>query len=352
MVTLKTVENELEDDLKDDLDELDIEITELDLEVDETDTELDVELLLKATADKPMQSAITRYLYDIHQFPRLSSDEEIELAKVIKVGVEAKALLTEANQAELTPIILAGQQAREKFINANYKLVVSVAKRFNYAVTASFGFLDIIQSGNLGLMIAVDRFDYTKGFKFSTYATAWIRQRIRRDLINTGQTIRIPVHMQDLITKINLYKNNNKSLTNEEIAKALDITVDKLIRVLRLQEEVSTVSLDQVIATEGGDANTILDMLPSDTLSPDKVDTIESRDQFVYKVLCTRLTDREHYVINRRYGLVDGKPVTLEVVGKELNVTRERIRQIEAKAMRKLRSERVKKSLANLLNEK
>jgi len=337
------------------LDELDIELDELDdLEITELSADFDIDDIdIEAALPKltGRQDELGTYLQDINRFPMLTQQEEVDLAKVMTIGKEAARMLTKDNQAELTPLIIDGQFAREKFINANYKLVVAVAKHYAKSVTASITFLDIIQSGNLGLMTAVDRFDYTKGFKFSTYATWWIRQRIRRDIINTAQTIRVPVHVQDWLSRIYNLQQQMPNISISEIANQLNLTKDKVDRLLQIQAERSVIYLDRALHTEDADG-AFLDVLPSDTMTPDNMHKLEALDEYVLEILLTRLTDREQYVITRRFGLLDNKPATLEVIAKEFDLTRERIRQIESKALRKLRAARVQNDLRDYLQAK
>jgi RNA polymerase primary sigma factor len=357
MVTLDEIKKEdleeEEDVVIDDLDELDAELDELDdldIEVEEgldiADIDIDSEV---STVAKSYKDDIGQYLDEIDHFPRLSREDEIELAKVIKAGIEAKGILTKDNEAELLPIINAGNTARDKFINANYKLVVAVAKRFMRACSASLTFLDIIQYGNLGLMTAVDRFDHTLGFKFSTYASYWIQQRIRREIINTSRTIRIPVHIHDWLAKIHNCRQQYPQISMAEMAEILETTVDRLDRLLHIQDNMGMVYLDQGRSDGDGEETSLLEFIASPSLSPAEINKIKELDNYVFEVLSTRLTDREQYIISRRFGLTDSKPATLEVLGKEFGVSRERIRQIESKAMRKLKSERVQQELRQYL---
>ena len=340
-----------EDDLEDELDDelaLDIEIEE------ELDIELDVQALLKPEVVASYPDELAHYLHDIATFSRISADEEIALAKLIKAGVEAKATLTDVNQVELAPIIKAGQAARNKFIEANYKLVVSIARKYYYACTTAVTFLDIIQSGNLGLMKAVDRFDHTKSIKFSTYATWWIRQHITRDLLNTAYAIRIPIHVQEIISKIyQLERSSATAPSIDELAEALKMSPHIIARTVHIRDTKNVTSLDKNTAAGDSDSEvSLLDAVPSDTLSPDKVHAAEELDQQLQDILSSKLTDREQYIIVRRFGLTDDRPVTLERLGDELGVTRERVRQIEAIALRKLRAPRVQTALRGLIYTK
>ncbi len=267
------------------------------------------------------------YLKDIGRVPLLSSEEEIELA--IRIG----------NNDE---------QAKKRLSEANLRLVVSIAKRY---VGRGMQFLDLIQEGNLGLIKAVEKFDYTKGFKFSTYATWWIRQAITRAIADQARTIRIPVHMVETINKVKkvssqlLHKNGHEP-TAEEIALELDMQVEKVREIMRVAQE--PVSLETPIGEE--EDSHLGDFIP-DEEAPAPADAASHtllKEQLA-EVLST-LTPREAKVLSLRFGLEDGHPRTLEEVGKEFDVTRERIRQIEAKALRKLRHPSRSKKLRDFLD--
>ncbi len=255
------------------------------------------------------------YLRDIGNVPLLTSEEEINLAmRIAENDEEAKKRLTEAN----------------------LRLVVSIAKRY---VGRGMQLLDLIQEGNLGLIKAVDKFDYTKGFKFSTYATWWIRQAITRAIADQGRTIRIPVHMVETINKVKktsslLLHRNGREPTAEDIAEELDMPVEKVREILRISQE--PVSLETPIGEE--EDSHLGDFIPDDdALSPDDAASSALLKEQIRQVLNNTLTPREAKVISLRFGLDTGVPMTLEDVGKEFNITRERIRQIEAKALRKIR---------------
>ena len=262
------------------------------------------------TVDDPVKV----YLKEIGRVPLLSSEEEIDLAIRIANG---------------------DVQAKQRLSEANLRLVVSIAKRY---LGRGMQFLDLIQEGNLGLIKAVDKFDYTKGFKFSTYATWWIRQAITRAIADQARTIRIPVHMVETINKVKkvqsqLLHQNGHEPTPDEIADELDLPVDKVREIMRVAQE--PVSLETPIGEE--EDSHLGDFIPDDG-APAPADAASHtmlRDQ-LSDVLST-LTPREEKVLRLRFGLEDGRSRTLEEVGKEFNVTRERIRQIEAKALRKLR---------------
>ena len=265
------------------------------------------------------------YLKDIGRVPLLSPEEEIELAiRIENNDREAKEILTKAN----------------------LRLVVSIAKKY---VGRGMMFLDLIQEGNLGLIKAVDKFDHSKGFKFSTYATWWIRQSITRAIADQGRTIRIPVHMVETINKVKKASNmllhrDGKEPTPEDIAKELGIGVDKVREILRISQE--PVSLETPIGEE--EDSHLGDFIPDeDALSPADAAAMTFLKTKVNEVLET-LTPREAEVLRLRFGLGEGTPQTLEEVGKAFNVTRERIRQIEAKALRKLRHPSRSKHLKDL----
>lgn len=262
------------------------------------------------TVDDPVKV----YLKEIGRVPLLSSEEEIDLAIRIANG---------------------DVQAKQRLSEANLRLVVSIAKRY---LGRGMQFLDLIQEGNLGLIKAVDKFDYTKGFKFSTYATWWIRQAITRAIADQARTIRVPVHMVETINKVKkvqsqLLHQNGHEPTPDEIADELDLPVDKVREIMRVAQE--PVSLETPIGEE--EDSHLGDFIPDDG-APAPADAASHtmlREQ-LSDVLST-LTPREEKVLRLRFGLEDGRSRTLEEVGKEFNVTRERIRQIEAKALRKLR---------------
>ena len=267
------------------------------------------------------------YLKDIGKVPLLSSEEEVDLAIRISNGDIA---------------------ARQRLSEANLRLVVSIAKRY---LGRGMQFLDLIQEGNLGLIKAVEKFDYTKGFKFSTYATWWIRQAITRAIADQARTIRIPVHMVETINKVKkvqsqLLHQNGHEPTPDEIADEIDMPVDKVREIMRVAQE--PVSLETPIGEE--EDSHLGDFIPdNDAPAPaDAASHTMLREQLA-DVLST-LTPREEKVLRLRFGLEDGRSRTLEEVGKEFNVTRERIRQIEAKALRKLRHPSRSKKLRDFLN--
>ncbi len=270
------------------------------------------------------------YLKEIGRVPLLTSEEEVQLAKDIQEGGPR------------------GERAKQRLSEANLRLVVSIAKRY---VGRGMQFLDLIQEGNLGLIKAVDKFDYTKGFKFSTYATWWIRQAITRAIADQARTIRIPVHMVETINKVKkvssqLLHENGHEPTADEISEALDMPVDKVREIMRVAQE--PVSLETPIGEE--EDSHLGDFIPDeDAPVPAEAASHTLLKEQLGSVLKT-LTPREAKVLSLRFGLDDGRPRTLEEVGKEFNVTRERIRQIEAKALRKLRHPSRSKKLRDFLD--
>ena len=282
----------------------------------------DVDILEGVSTEDPVRM----YLKEIGNVPLLSGEEEVELAKRVEQGDE---------------------EAKKKLTEANLRLVVSIAKKY---VGRGMQFLDLIQEGNMGLMKAVDKFDYTKGYKFSTYATWWIRQAITRGIADTGRTIRVPVHMVETINKTlrmtrTLLQELGREPTPEEVAARLNVPVARVREVLKISRD--PVSLDTPIGEE--DDSHLGDFIEDDTaLSPsDSAAFSMLREEL--KSALESLTDRERQVIELRFGLLDGRARTLEEVGKEFNVTRERIRQIEAKALRKLRHPSRSKRLKDFL---
>ncbi len=295
------------------------------------------------------------YLKEIGRVPLLTPEEEVNLALTIKAGSEAKEkydadpdALSEEEKAACLKAIKKGVAARKRLSEANLRLVVSIAKRY---VGRGMQFLDLIQEGNLGLIKAVEKFDHTKGFKSSPYATWWIRQAITRAIADQARTIRIPVHMVETINKVKkvssqLLHEQGKEPTAEEIAERLEMSVDKVREIMRVAQE--PVSLETPIGEE--EDSHLGDFIPDDEAPvPAEVASHTLLREQLSEVLDT-LTEREEKVLRLRFGLVDGRPRTLEEVGKEFNVTRERIRQIEAKALRKLRHPSRSKKLKDFLD--
>ncbi len=274
----------------------------------------DKELFEQALMDVGLDDPVKMYLKDIGRVPLLSADDEIELARRMQEGDE---------------------EARKRLSEANLRLVVSIAKRY---VGRGMLFLDLIQEGNLGGMKAVEQFDYQKGFKFSTYATWWIRQSITRAIADQARTIRIPVHMVETINKLTrvsrlLLQQTGREPTPEEIAVEMNISPERVCEIQKIAQD--PISLETPVGEE--EDSHIGDFLEDDkTQTPSDAVSFSMLKEKLVSVLDT-LTPREEKVLRLRYGIDDGKPKTLEEVGKEFNVTRERIRQIEAKALRKLR---------------
>ena len=298
----------------------------------------DIDFAAEAASDENLESSLSTegiaiddpvkvYLKEIGRVPLLSPEEEIDLAIRIKEGDEA---------------------AKKRLSEANLRLVVSIAKRY---LGRGMQFLDLIQEGNLGLIKAVEKFDYTKGFKFSTYATWWIRQAITRAIADQARTIRIPVHMVETINKVKkvssqLLHTNGHEPSAEEISAELDMPVDKVREITRVAQE--PVSLETPIGEE--EDSHLGDFIPDDDApAPQDAASHTLLKEQLADVLDT-LTPREEKVLSLRFGLEDGRSRTLEEVGKEFNVTRERIRQIEAKALRKLRHPSRSKKLKDFLD--
>ena len=300
------------------------------------DVAADAELIVEEASEIDIESTIPKsiavddpvrmYLKEIGKVPLLSADEEIELAKRMEKGDE---------------------EAKKRLCEANLRLVVSIAKRY---VGRGMLFLDLIQEGNLGLIKAVDKFDYTKGYKFSTYATWWIRQAITRSIADQARTIRIPVHMVETINKLirvsrQLLQTYGREPSPEEIAKDMGISVEKVREIQKIAQE--PVSLETPIGEE--EDSHLGDFIPDeDVPAPAEAAAFSMLKEQLVEVLDT-LTEREQKVLKLRFGLEDGRARTLEEVGKEFDVTRERIRQIEAKSLRKLRHPSRSKKLKDYL---
>ena len=305
--------DDIDDDMDDDIDKEDL---------DEVDIKEDLSVPKGINVDDPVRM----YLKEIGKIPLLTGDEEIELAKRMQEGDE---------------------EAKRQLAEANLRLVVSIAKRY---VGRGMLFLDLIQEGNLGLMKAVEKFDYKKGFKFSTYATWWIRQAITRAIADQARTIRIPVHMVETINKLvrvqrQLVQELGRDPSPEEIGKEMGMEVERVREIMKIAQE--PVSLETPIGEE--EDSHLGDFIPDDeVLAPAEAATFTMLREQLIDVLDT-LTPREQKVLRLRFGLDDGRARTLEEVGKEFEVTRERIRQIEAKALRKLRHPSRSKKLKDFL---
>jgi RNA polymerase primary sigma factor len=286
---------------------------------DEEEIVIEEQVYLDDIAD----DSVRLYLREIGKIPLLSAEEELALAQKVVSG---------------------DKRAKDKMAEANMRLVVSIAKRY---VGRGLDLLDLIQEGNTGLLRAVEKFDPDKGFKFSTYATWWIRQAITRAIADQARTIRIPVHMVETINKLlrtqrRLTQEYNREPTNEEIAAAMEIEVDKVEHIMKIKQDIS--SLDASVRDDEEDSVLADFIEDEDTISPEESATNQLLKEHV-KDMLGALTDREQKILKLRFGLEDGKSHTLEEVGQEFSVTRERIRQIEAKALAKLRKHKDAKKL-------
>lgn len=309
-------------------DDMDPDLFSEDEDADSED-EIDVEHIdLSVPEGIGVDDPVRMYLKEIGKVPLLSPDEEIELAKKIELGDE---------------------EAKKKLAESNLRLVVSIAKRY---AGRGMQLLDLIQEGNLGLIKAVEKFDYRKGYKFSTYATWWIRQAITRAIADQARTIRIPVHMVETINRLvrtqrQLIQKLGREATPEELAKELDMPVDRVREIMKISQD--PVSLETPIGEE--EDSHLGDFIQDNNVEvPADAATYTLLHEQLMDVLST-LTEREQKVLRLRFGLDDGRPRTLEEVGRQFNVTRERIRQIEAKALRKLRHPSRSKILKDYLDE-
>jgi RNA polymerase primary sigma factor len=290
-------------------------------------TEEEINLEAANFFDDISDDSVRLYLREIGKIPLLSAEEELALAQRVVAG---------------------DKHAKDKMAEANMRLVVSIAKRY---VGRGLDLLDLIQEGNTGLLRAVEKFDPDKGFKFSTYATWWIRQAITRAIADQARTIRIPVHMVETINKLlrtqrRLTQELNREPTNDEIAKAMEIEVDKVEHIMKIKQDIS--SLDASVHEDEEDSVLGDFIEDEDTVSPEESATSQLLKEHVKEML-NGLTEREQKIIRLRFGLEDGKNYTLEEVGQEFSVTRERIRQIEAKALAKLRKHKDAKKLHDYL---
>ena len=310
-----------------DADDTDNHTIETDEDEDEVSSEKKIAIDLSVDSGVNIDDPVRMYLKEIGRVPLLSADEEIVLAKQIEAGAQEDATYKD---------IQLSKKAKKKLVDANLRLVVSIAKRY---VGRGMLFLDLIQEGNLGLIKAVDKFDYTKGYKFSTYATWWIRQAITRAIADQARTIRIPVHMVETINKLirisrQLLQDKGREPLPEEIAEGMGITVERVREIQKIAQE--PVSLETPIGEE--EDSHLGDFIEDqDAIAPDDAASYILLQEQIEDVF-TCLTDREQQVLILRFGLKDGKPRTLEEVGQHFNVTRERIRQIEGKALTKLRN--------------
>jgi RNA polymerase primary sigma factor len=306
-----------------------------------------------ADTDFDVDDSIALYLKEISRIPLLSAEEEVQLAKAIERGKKGMVRLAQSHSQtqgysrdRLRSEVRRGKEARRKLIEANFRLVVSIAKKY---IGHGVSFMDLIQEGNIGLIRAVEKFEYQRGFKFSTYATWWIRQAVSRALSDQGRTIRVPVHMGERITQLSrisreLVQKNGHEPTEEEIAIEMGVSVRLLERIRQAAQY--PLSLEMEVGEDMD--STLGDFIEDDHLLPN--------DSAIHKLLCERVNDvlaslsaRESRVLQLRFGLQDGRAYTLEEVGQKFGVTRERIRQIEAKALSKLRHPRRSRRLRDFL---
>ena len=365
-----TLNPEQIDQIYDSLEQLSIEVGSADAaDSDDSDDEPPMEALAEVEEEElidpnelvdsfSIDDPVRMYLKEIGKVSLLSADEEITLASEMTAGMEAaqklaqadagEIKLTKAERTNLKAVVAKGEESKQKLAEANLRLVVSIAKRY---VGRGMLFLDLIQEGNLGLIKAVEKFDYTKGYKFSTYATWWIRQAITRAIADQARTIRIPVHMVETINKVirvsrQLLQELGHDPSPEEISAEMGMSVEKVREILKIAQE--PVSLETPIGEE--EDSHLGDFIPDEGASePSEAASFTLLQEQLVDVLST-LTPREEKVLKLRFGIEDGRPRTLEEVGKEFNVTRERIRQIEAKALRKLRHPSRSKKLKDFLN--
>ena len=344
---------DIEEEEEDDIEEMDFDqlsLSSLEIEDIKEEELLNIESLPSSIkVDDPVRM----YLKEIGRIPLLKGDEEVDYAIRVNNGRMAQEQLEEAkrdgyeipeaDRLQLENMVEDAQYAKNRLVEANYRLVVSIAKRY---VGRGMLFLDLIQEGNMGLMRAVDKFDHEKGFKFSTYATWWIRQAITRAVADQARTIRIPVHMVETINKLvriqrQLVQELSREPSPEEIGERMGITAERVQAIQKIAQE--PISLEAPVGEE--EDSSLGDFISDPTaLNPYEYTVQEMVKRTLDEVLET-LTDREEKVLRLRYGLLDGKTHTLEEVGKEFGVTRERIRQIESKALRKLRQPSRQKKL-------
>ena len=309
--------------------------------------------MVNKRAVQPEEDLVRLYLNDVGKHALLSKDDEARLAQAIEAGREARGELaggeeiTPARRRQLRRLIRHGDEATEAFVMANLRLVVSIAKRYQ---SADVPLLDLVQEGNLGLMHAVEKFDWRKGFKFSTYATWWIRQSITRGIANTGRTVRLPVHAGDLLNRVTRARGRleaqlGRRPTIAELAADLGTESHKVVEILRYVSEPMSLS-EPLRADSDGELGDIVE--DHSAVSPFEAAAAALLPAEITKMLIV-LDDRERAVLQLRFGLDRGEPRTLDEVGAHFNLTRERIRQIEARAMSKLRHPALERNAQDLL---
>jgi RNA polymerase primary sigma factor len=298
--------------------------------------------MVRDVEDNSGEDLVRVYLREIGRHPLLGADQEVTFAKAIEAGVAAEKRLAKSNgslsaktRSNLESQVAEGERARRAFIESNLRLVVSIARRYQ-----GFGLplLDLIQDGNVGLLRAVEKYDWRRGFKFSTYATWWIRQGITRGLADRSRTIRLPVHVADIVNRLrraesDLLADLGRDPTDEELASVLEIDVEQL-KSYR-QTAMDTVSLSTPVGDDGD--SELHDFLADEAVDQPLEEAVRTKSAIELRDILGTLSQREQRILELRFGLADGRERTLEQVGKEFNLTRERIRQIEAKAIAKLR---------------
>jgi RNA polymerase primary sigma factor len=297
---------------------------------------------------------VSLYFREVNKVPLLSHDEEIALAKRIEAGRKASSILasetlSNKRKVELRLLIEDGWAAREHLITANFRLVISVAKKY---IGRGVPFLDMIQDGNIGLIRATKKFDYRKGYRFSTYATWWIRQAISRGVADHGRTIRLPVHLGDQINRLwrkshKLTQKLGREATIEEIAEDLDLTPKKVEELMKFSQRPLSLELP----SNDDDDNELSDYTPDEIIPPPAETVTEKIMQEHVNEIIQTLPPREARILKLRYGLVDGKSRTLGEVGRKMGVTRERVRQIESQALRRLRQPKLRKQLQDYIRD-